>query len=176
VWNEPDRINLNTASGALLRALVIQVGAPPALADRIAAAILDWRTAGTNPRAGGAKAAHYRAAARAYGPPEAPFESVDELADVLGMTPDLFARMEPHLTVLTDDDPDMSTRDPIVARALADAAGVADIAGSSQPSDNETFRIEATAIGTNAERYSLVVVASADFQSAAPRVNILLRE
>jgi general secretion pathway protein K len=137
VENEGDRVNLNTASAALLRALIIQVGGTPAVAILVAAAVMDWRTEGTNPRQSGAKAAEYRAAGRGYGPPESPFHSVEELTDVLGMTPELFARMAPHLTVLTDSDPDMSTRDPLVARALADVA---------------------------------------DFQTAAPRVKILLRE
>jgi general secretion pathway protein K len=176
VQNEADRINLNTASGALLRALVIEVGGAPALAERLASAILDWRTAGANARPGGAKAADYQAAGRRYGPPEAPFQSVEELADVLGMTPDLFARMQPHLTVLTDADPDMSTRDPVVARALADAAGVADVAGEIQQTPAETLRIDVTAVGTGSARYALVVVAAADFQATSPRLNILLRE
>ena len=136
VENEGDRVNLNTASAVLLRSLIIEVGGAPGLADRLAAAILDWRTAGANARPRGAKAADYRAAGRDYGPPGTPFQSVDELADVLGMSPDLFARMAPHLTVLTDGDPDMSTRDPVVARALTDAAGVADASGSAQqPAD-----------------------------------------
>ena len=134
VENESDRINLNTASAVLLRALIIEVGGAPGLADRLAAAILDWRASGANARPRGAKAADYRAAGRDYGPPGTPFQSVDELADVLGMTPDLFARLAPHLTVLTDGDPDMSTRDPVVARALTDAAGVADAsAAASSP-------------------------------------------
>src|SRR5271168_2184939 len=114
VENESDRINLNTASIGLLRAFIIAVGGTPSQANQLSAAILDWRTSGTVARQGGAKLSDYRAAGRAYGPPEAPFQSVDELADVLGMTPDLFARLEPHLTVLTDGDPDMSTRDVIV--------------------------------------------------------------
>jgi hypothetical protein len=46
---------------------------------------------------------------------------------------DLFARIAPHLTVLTDDgDPDISAHDPVVARALTDAAGVADASGAAQ--------------------------------------------
>jgi len=176
IENENDRVNLNTASGALLRALIIQVGGAPGLADRVAAAILDWRTAGANPRPGGAKAADYRAAGRAYGPPGAPFQSVGELADVLGMTPDLFTRLAPHLTVLTDGDPDLSTRDPIVARALTDAAGVADVTEAGEQTADQMLRINVTAVGKGSARYSIEVVASADFQSASPRVNILSRE
>jgi general secretion pathway protein K len=176
VENESDRVNLNTASGALLRALIIETGGAPGVANQLAAAILDWRTGGSNPRPNGAKAPQYQAAGRAYGPPGAPFQSVGELADVLGMTPDLFARMAPHLTVLTDGDPDMSTRDPVVARALTDAAGVADVTETPEPTSDQVLRITITAIGAGAARYAMVAVASADFQSASPRVNILLRE
>jgi general secretion pathway protein K len=176
VENEGDRVNLNTASAVLLRSLIIEVGGAPGLANRLAAAILDWRTSGANARPSGAKAADYRAAGRDYGPPGTPFESVDELADVLGMSSDLFARMAPHLTVLTDGDPDASTRDPVVARALTDAAGVADASGAAQQTADSLLRITFTAIGRGAARYSVVAVVSGDFQNSTPRVNVLLRE
>ena len=175
VEDESDRINLNTASGALLKALITELGGAPAQAEQIAGAILDWRTSGTNPRQAGAKAPEYLAAGRAYGPPGTPFQSVDELADVLGMTPDLLARMTPHLTVLTDGDPDMSTRDLVVARALSDAAGVADDSAVAQPTSDRILRINVTAVGKGPARYSMVVVVSAEFQNATPRLNILLR-
>ncbi len=176
VENEGYRVNLNTASAVLLRSLIIEVGGTPGLADRLAAAILDWRTSGAKARPRGAKAADYRAAGRDYGPPGTPFESVGELADVLGVTQDLFARMAPHLTVLTDGDPDMSTRDPVVARALTDAAGVADVSGETQQAADSLLRMTVTAIGRGAARYSVVAVVSGDFQNSTPRVNILLRE
>ncbi len=176
VENESDRINLNTASGILLRALITELGGAPALANRLSAAILDWRTSGTNPRPGGAKTPEYQAAGRPYGPPGTPFQSVRELADVLGMTPGLFARMEPHLTVVTNGDPDLSSRDPVVARALTDAAGVADDTGAAQQTADELMRISVTALGPGSTRYSRVAVASADFQSASPQVRILWQE
>jgi general secretion pathway protein K len=176
IYSESDRINLNTASGVLLRALLIEVGIPPAQADRLAAAILDWRTSGVKPRPGGAKAAEYQAAGLGFGPPGSPFQSVDELAEVLGMTPALFDRLEPHLTVLTDSDPDMSTRDPIVALALTDAAGVVDDSATVQQGAEDVLRITVTALGRDLARYTETVVASADFQNGVPRVNILLRQ
>ncbi len=176
VENENDRVNLNTASVALLRSLIIEVGGAPGVADRLAAAISAWRASAASARSGGTAAADYRAAGREYGPPGTPFESVGELADVLGMSPDLFARMAPHLTVLTDGDPDLSTRDPVVARALTDAAGVADPAGASQQTADSLLRVTATAFGRGAARYSVVAVVSGDFQNSTPRVNVLLRE
>ena len=176
VQNESDRINLNTASGALLRALLLDVGAPPDQATRLAAAILDWRTSGANPRPGGAKAAEYRAAGLSYGPAGAPFESVEELADVLGMTPALFERLAPHVTVLTDGDPDLSTRDPVVAEALTDAAGVADGITEAQQTADQMLRLDVTAIGRDAARYAIVVVAAGNFRSASPSVDIMMRK
>ncbi len=176
VENEGDRVNLNTASAVLLRSLIIEVGGAPGLADRLAAAILAWRASGAIGRPRGANASDYRAAGRDYGPPGTPFESVGELADVLEMSPDLFARMAPHLTVLTDGDPDMSTRDPVVARALTDVAGVADASGAAQQTADLLLRITTTAIGRGAARYSTVAVVSGDFQNSTPRVNVLLRE
>ncbi|MEA2743529.1 MAG: ral secretion pathway protein, partial [Acetobacteraceae bacterium] len=176
IENESDRINLNTASAVLLRTLILEMGVAPALADRVAGAILDWRTSGENSRPNGAKATEYRAAGLAYGPPGAPFQSVGELADVLGMTPQLFERLAPHLTVMTDGDPDMSTRDPVVARALTDAGGVADDVIGGQQTADEVLRITVIAMGFDAARYAVVAVVSANLQNASPRVNILLRE
>ena len=173
--NESDRVNLNTASRPLLQSLIIEVGGAPGVADRLAAAILDWHTETATARPGGAKAADYRAARRSYGPPATPFRSVDELKDVLGMTPELYAQIAPHVTVLSEGDPDLSTRDPIVARALSDAAGTGDDDTSSPQTGDEVLRINATAIGRQSARYSIVVVASADFRNASPRMNILLR-
>jgi general secretion pathway protein K len=175
VEKESDLVNLNTTDAPLLRALVTEVGGTPAVANGIAGAILDWRTEDTDLRPSGVEAPQYRAAGRVYGPPKSPFRSVEELADVLYVTPALFARLAPHLTVWTDDDPNMSTRDPVVARALEDAAGVADVTERYQTA-GRMFRISVVAFGTGAARYSRVVVAAADFQNAPPRVNIMLRE
>ena len=176
VENESDRVNLNTASAALLRALIIEVGRRRRWPNGLSAAILDWRTAGTNARDGGAKAAQYRAAGLPYAPPGTPFQSVGELADVLGMTPALFDRLAPHLTVLTDGDPDLSTRDPVVYRAVTDASGVVDDTLHTQDIDDTVLRIVATAAAPDGARLSIMVVASAEFQTALPQVNILLRQ
>jgi general secretion pathway protein K len=176
IESETDRINLNTASPALLRALLIETGSPAAQADLLVATILDWRTAGASPRQRGAKAPDYRAAGLGYGPPGAPFESVDELADVLGMTRALFDRLAPHLTVFTDGDPDLTTHDPVVARALTDAAGESDTTSVAQQSAEDVMRISVTALGRDGARYAEMVVTSAEVQDGPPRVKILLRQ
>jgi general secretion pathway protein K len=116
--DETDKINPNTASATLLGSLLMQVGATPATAATVAAAIVEWRSTGTEAGSLGAKAPQYAAAGRDYGPPGTPFRSIDELGLVLGMTPELPTRLAPHMTVYSDLDPDGSTRDPVVAAAL----------------------------------------------------------
>jgi general secretion pathway protein K len=176
VQNETDRVDLNKAAITLLRALIVQVGARPAQADQVAGAIIDWRTTGPASQDGGPKAPRYQAAGLDYTPPGTPFKSVQELNEVLGMTPQLFAQLAPHLTVLTATDPDLSTHDPVVAQALAAFTGAGIPAAVPPQTAGDILRITATAIGTEGARYSVMVVASSDFQHAPPRVNILLHE
>lgn len=119
------RVNPNTASEELMAALLTQVGLAPRPAASLAAAIADWRTPGQVARPGGAKGPQYRAAGVAYSPPGAPFETIEELRHVLGMTPALEAALAPHMTVFYDGSPVRSEADPLVARALR-ATGTGD--------------------------------------------------
>ncbi|NDK38035.1 general secretion pathway protein GspK [Pseudoxanthomonas gei] len=100
IVDETGKVDLNQAEAPLLSALVRTVGGEPALADGIAAAIIDWRDSDplTQP-AGGAEDPDYAAAGLPYGAKDAPFESVAEVEQVLGMTPELYARLEPSLTL-----------------------------------------------------------------------------
>jgi len=117
VTDEANKVNLNTASADLLRALLIGVGADKATAGGLAAAIVDWRTQ-NGLRQSTAKALEYRAAGAGYLPPEQPFRSIDELALVLGMTPDLVARVRPHLTLYSTYGPGRSSTDPVARGAI----------------------------------------------------------
>jgi general secretion pathway protein K len=117
ITDEANKINLDTASVDLLRALLLGVGADAATASDLAGAIVDWREAST-PEASAAKAAQYRAAGLDYAPPEKPFRSIDELAQVLGMTPALLAKMRPHLTIYSSYGPGRATTDPVALDAI----------------------------------------------------------
>jgi general secretion pathway protein K len=97
--DEYGRINPNQTSASLLTALLMNAGAHPAQASDVAAALVDWRT--TTPRsiAGGQKLDRYLRANLPYGPPGRPFASIDELAEVPGMTGALLADVRGHLSV-----------------------------------------------------------------------------
>ena len=100
ITDEQGKVDLNMADAELLSALLQAAGLARDEAAAIAAAILDWRDvdALTQP-GGGAEDRDYAAAGRHYGAADAPFASVAELEQVLGMTPALYARIAPSLTV-----------------------------------------------------------------------------
>ncbi len=117
ITDEANKINLDTASVDLLRALLLGVGADAATASEVAGAIVDWREAG-GPGSSAAKAEQYRAAGRDYTPPEKPFRSIEELGQVLGMTPALLAKLRPHLTLYSSYGPGRTTTDPVARDAI----------------------------------------------------------
>ncbi len=121
VVDQSGLMNPNTASPELLGALLLRLGADAGQANRIAAAVADWRAPGRRSARRGFKAAQYQAAGLHYGPPGAPFETLGELGDVFGMTPALLAALAPHLTLYSDGDPDPAVADPVVRAALRDA-------------------------------------------------------
>ena len=100
IVDETAKIDLNAADPQLLASLFRVLGVEAAQADAVAAAIVDWRDPDdlTQP-VGGAESRQYAAAERPYGAKNAPFETVGELEQVLGVERALYLRAVPHLTV-----------------------------------------------------------------------------
>ncbi len=111
------RVNPNTASAALLAALMGELGADRTTADTLAEAIVDWRVPDAQDRFG---AARYIAAGLPYGPARSAFQSLDELGLVFGMPPAMLALLAPHLSLANPDNPDPRFADPVVLRAMRD--------------------------------------------------------
>jgi general secretion pathway protein K len=98
--DETSKIDLNSANDALLKGLLMTSGGlDDQTAARVVDAIADWRDADDLKRPNGAEEADYRAANLKYGPANAPFETVGELARVLGVTPEVYRRIAGSLTV-----------------------------------------------------------------------------
>ncbi len=117
IVDETGKVDLNAADVGLLAALLRESAVEPARATQLAAAIADWRDADslTQP-AGGAEDADYAAAGLGYGAKDAQFETVAEVEQVLGMTPEIYARIEPSLTVFTGAPPDPAyAQGPVLA-------------------------------------------------------------
>jgi general secretion pathway protein K len=99
VQDEGGKINLNQAPEALLAALFNSVGVDPSRAQSLADAVADFRDPDNLVRPQGAEEAEYRAAGLAWGPKNAPFDGVEELQQVFGMTPEIYERVAPYLTI-----------------------------------------------------------------------------
>ncbi|MBI3148310.1 MAG: general secretion pathway protein GspK [Betaproteobacteria bacterium] len=100
ITDESGKIDLNTAAEPLMLSVLQRLGGLGAdEAARLLDAIVDWRDADDLRRPNGAEESDYRAAGRTYKPANAPFESIADLQRVLGVTPALYARLAPYLTV-----------------------------------------------------------------------------
>ncbi len=120
IENTAGKVNPNTASPPLLRALIAQCGRSDADAVRLARAILLWRSAPDDaPDGEWVNAAAYRAAGLGYAPPSQPFQSEEEVGLTLGMTPATYDCLAPHLSLYQPGEPSLRTDDPLIARALA---------------------------------------------------------
>jgi general secretion pathway protein K len=128
IQDELGRIDLNHADGGLLIGLFQSAGLDSSSASRLVDKILDWRDTSGLKRLNGAAMQDYRAAGYAYGPRNGPFQSVDELKLVMDMTPDLFRRVEPALTVYSGRqfvDPQFAPPEALLALPAMNAAAAA---------------------------------------------------
>lgn len=122
IVDETGKVDLNAADGLLLAALLQATGVEQSNAVQVAGAIVDWRDGDDFVQiTGGAEAADYASAGRPYGAKNAPFESVAEVEQVLGMTPALYEAVAPYLTIYSR----LPTPDPQFAAApVLQAMGV----------------------------------------------------
>jgi general secretion pathway protein K len=96
---ETARIDLNMATPEMLESLLRSVGLEDADVQRLRDVIVDWRDGDDQHLLNGAEDPEYDSAGLPYGAKDANFESVEELRQLLGMTPEAYARISPALTV-----------------------------------------------------------------------------
>ena len=118
--DEAAKLNLNTASQAMLEAL-------PEMTPELAAAILDWRDSDAEPREQGAEDETYSRLSPARRAKNGPFETVEELRLVHGATLELLYGEDTNLNGVLDpneDDGDLSPplddRNGVLRRGLVD--------------------------------------------------------
>lgn len=90
VADEERKLPLNTATPQQLRKLLDVAGVDQLDADTIADSILDWREPGDLHRLNGAKDDYYTSLTPPYRCKSAPFDRVEELLLVRGITPEIF--------------------------------------------------------------------------------------
>lgn len=99
IQDQTGLIDVNYAGRGTLSNLFKSAGSEPAEADALADRVVAWRTSKAIGSLTAASASDYRDAGSGYSPRGGPFQSVDEVAFVMGMTPPLFAKISPALTV-----------------------------------------------------------------------------
>ena len=97
--DESGKIDINSADDALLQSLFVSIGANTDQAAALSDAIQDWRDPDDVVRPHGAEAAEYKTAGLSYVPRNAPFQTVSEVQQVFGMNYELYARIEPAITI-----------------------------------------------------------------------------
>ena len=117
IINETSLIDLNLAEPNLLMGLMKAAGVqdPAPLVD----AILDWRDLDELHLANGAEDEQYAAAGLPYGAKDGPFDSVEELGQVMGFDRDLYQALAPAFTVSSGQaSPVVEFAPPLVQAAL----------------------------------------------------------
>lgn len=115
ITDDSGKININLADAVLLKGLFTAAGADENLAVKLADAVQDWRDSDDLVQAQGAEEREYRNAGLSYQPKNAPFSTVSELQQVLGMDYELYRRVEPAITIYSGSNPPNAAYAPLLA-------------------------------------------------------------
>ena len=99
IFDEGGKVDLNRAQDRLLAGLFEVFDVPEEEASAIVDAMRDFADRDDDRRDAGAEDSDYSAAGLEWGAKDAPFESVEELQQVLGVSRPLYDRVAPYLTV-----------------------------------------------------------------------------
>jgi general secretion pathway protein K len=90
IIDESGKISINSANEEMLRRLMAALGIEKATADTIVDSIFDWTDPDNNHRLSGAEDDYYQKLSPPYRAKNGPFETIEELLLVQGVTPDIF--------------------------------------------------------------------------------------
>jgi general secretion pathway protein K len=127
VQDELGKIDLNAADADLFKGLFRSVGLDTRNAGVIVDRILDWRSPSDLRHLNGLSTEDYSSIGAVYRPRHAGFQRIDELLLVPGMTPELYERVAPALTVYSGRplfDPQIAPREALLALSNMDSAQV----------------------------------------------------
>jgi general secretion pathway protein K len=152
--DESTKVNPNAVPAETLRALLVAVGVDQPRAALLAAEMADWRKRSQNSALGGMKLDQYLGHGLPYRSGDRPFTSVDEIALIPDMTPEILARLRPWLSVYQEGD----MRDSDDASPIGSAIVNARVATNQTPapqfvSNNRIMRITARATMLDGARF-----------------------
>ncbi|MBF0533050.1 MAG: general secretion pathway protein GspK, partial [Candidatus Omnitrophica bacterium] len=138
--DEEARLNINALNSdnyLILRDLLMVLGVEKSAASTVAASVADWKDADNNPTAEpwGAEEEYYAKLDQSYHCKNLPFDSIEELSLVRGMTPEILRLLKPYITVIPKNGNlqiDFNTASIPVLKALARS-----VTGSKTNTDEE---------------------------------------
>jgi general secretion pathway protein K len=101
IANESGKININYADKQQLLDLLNFAQVEEAKADSLSDAIIDWRDKDNLMELNGAEKQQYNEAEFKYSPRNSEFKSIEELQMVMGMTPEIYQKIEGMISVYT---------------------------------------------------------------------------
>ena len=160
------RLQVNLASEDDLRRFFAALPLDASVADRMAQRVLDWRDADSVRRPRGAERADYlRAGARVL-PPDAELRDVQQLRDVEGMTPDLYDRIAPYLSVHGAGQINLNAAPRMVIRSLPGMSDESiDALANARQSGRPLRSLEELAPRVSSEARKALVAATAELMT-----------
>jgi len=115
ITDDSGKIDINAADAVLLKGLFVASGVEDEKATALADAVVDWRDTDDLVQTQGAEEKEYRDAGLTYQPKNAPFSTVSELQQVLGMDYEIYQKVEPALTIYSGRNPPNAAYAPLLA-------------------------------------------------------------
>lgn len=187
ISDEMGRIDLNVAHPRLLQYFFMAVGVEPDLAQRLGDEIADFRDPDGEPSPLGAEDSDYAAAGRPLGAKDAPLSVIDEMSQVLDMTPEIFQRVRRDVTVYTRRGwPNAATASPLVraategrlyepedasedgAQPTAETPVLMRPGEAAEEAYSELLRVQAEARGPGGGAFSREAVVAIDYSRSPP--------
>ena len=145
--DEAAKINPNVVSKDVLRDLLVALGVDQPRAARLAGEIADWRIRSQASILGGLKIDQYRDRGLPYRSGDHAFYSLDEMALLPDMTPDILDRLRPWLSVYHEGGVNDASGTSLAAAAIGDARNSSlGAAGPDFVSRNVIMRVTAAAV------------------------------
>jgi general secretion pathway protein K len=147
------KVNPNTATAPVLQALLVSVGVDGNKAEGLARAIIETRSPPARPRPGAARPAQARAGAPSQAGTNQLFDSLDDVALAPGMTPAVFAKLRPYLSVYQEAD-SLTSSDALPASFAEPSRLVGDGWHLGSTGRVMLVMVEATAVGAHGGRFT----------------------
>jgi type II secretory pathway component PulK len=118
--DEERKINLNSVKAPLVLTRLFQyaAGLKKDKAHDIAVSIFDWMDEDDIPFEGGAEANYYKQLKPSYAPKNKPFDVLEELLLVKGVTPEIYQKVLPFLTLTSTGQVNLNTASKTVLKAM----------------------------------------------------------